>query len=427
MFHSIERLIKVFLISVSILVFGLVWGVLLVTDASPLLQVTMMSCLVFVTAWGNYALYERLISPLVHVVNHLESIRVEDYALRVKSPFSQGVFQEMALHLQLLSEELSSRKARYDQHVFLIYQLIEQLDTPMFVLDHNLQLSHANAAFSQWLGQPWLHHRHEHAKQLGFGLNDRHQWQLLKPVLADKWQLRSSQFKDGEATYQLLILNNIEKEIQKTQQDAWRQMIRVLSHEIRNSLTPIQSLGQSLVEFADPDDQRTRQALQVIIDRSHSLQAFVNRHVELTKPLEIQPIWLDVSKMQAHLETLFSEQPLVWSYQEGMSIWGDPSLLEQLMINLLKNAIEAGSKGKMIEIKIKRKGNEQQLTILDQGDGLLSPRDVFVPFYTTKSNGQGIGLSFCQNIVQQHGGEIQLENRGDMCGVKVKVTLPRPS
>ena len=272
--------------------FSVFWGVLfgLALWVMSLLSLTVLiQCTVFTLFFVPLSLlfvyfYKKIITPFYSLTSLVEAIRLEDYSLRIKDHYHSGVLHALSQEIAELSDDLQQRKQAYDQHTLLIYHLIEQLETPIAIFNHQLQLSHANAAFSQYIEQPWQVKRLGKSESLG--LVFKKGWQFTDQKQSERWQIKHSQFVEHEQTYHLVILSNVEELLRVNQQKSWQQIIRVLSHEIRNSLTPIKSLAQTLVS-QELEDTKSKQALQVIVDRSISLQEFVNRYGDITKTLPL--------------------------------------------------------------------------------------------------------------------------------------------
>lgn len=402
--------------------FMLGW-VMYLLDASLLVVLTVFTLILLPIVIWLVRFYHQIVGPFYRLTSLIEAIRLEDYSLRASNQFQQGIVANLNQEITALADDLQQRKEVYDQHTLLIFHLIEQLDSPIAVFDHRLQLSHANGAFSEHLQKPWSSVRHYASKRLGLVLDDGGQWMFSEPVQEQHWQIRQSHFIQNGHKFHLVILINIEHALRKNQQQSWQQIIRVMSHEIRNSLTPIKSLAQSLT--MNPTlDERSRQALNVIVDRSMSLQQFVDRYSSIGKQLKVQQSWIDSKLLERQLSTLFTSHPLE-VINEVEKIWADPVLLEQVLINLLKNAAESTSdKTQPIFLTLKQQQQDIVIAIKDRGQGIANPQNLFIPFYTTKSNGSGIGLGLCRNIVEHHGGRLSLVNNVDGVGATATITLP---
>jgi nitrogen fixation/metabolism regulation signal transduction histidine kinase len=415
------------------LAFSIFWGLLLglaLWVMSLLALTLLMQFTVFIFLFIPLSIfflyfYKKIITPFYSLTSLVEAIRLEDYSLRIKDHYHCGVLHALSQEIAELSDDLQQRKQVYDQHTLLIYHLIEQLETPIVIFNNQLQLSHANAAFSQYIEQPWQAKRLVKSESLG--LVFKNGWQFMKQEQSERWQIKHSQFVEHEQTYHLVILSNVEELLRVNQQKSWQQIIRVLSHEIRNSLTPIKSLAQTLVS-QELEDTKSKKALQVIVDRSTSLQEFVNRYGDITKNITINKTWFNTAEFIKTITVLFPQS--AFSIESKVDrIWGDIVLLKQVLINLIKNGVEANIQNSdpriSITISTQLNRNEKSVVIVvtDNGQGISNIDNLFVPFYTTKKQGQGIGLSLSKNIIEQHDGRLTLVNNMDKQGATAKIYL----
>jgi nitrogen fixation/metabolism regulation signal transduction histidine kinase len=359
----------------------------------------------------------RIISSFERALLHIEAVKVEDYNQYAKSDFKAGVTADFHHELNLLSEHMQTHKSQYDQHALLLYQLIDQLDTPMLVFNQKQKLTYANGAFSSLFGQPWQMYRLASPKLLGLTYTEQG-WKL--PSKDQQWHVSQSEFIDSGERHQLLVFTNIDSALRASQLNAWQQIIRVMGHEIRNSLTPVSSLAESLSDkLASP---REKQALAVISERCHHLQDFINRYSSLSQTLNLNTQAIPIENLTTQLKGLFPDKQLTVS-SKAQSIIADPTFIEQVFINLVKNAFEADAS--QVKIEISEKGQQSIIKIIDDGHGLANTDNLFVPLFTTKQQGQGIGLTFCRNIIEQHGGKIDMSNNPELAkGMTVLVSLP---
>ncbi|TQV88819.1 sensor histidine kinase [Aliikangiella coralliicola] len=416
--NSLERFV-----TASLLVIGLPFAAFLglwgwSQDISPIIII--VGEVVLLLALFRYTLHfrYRIITAFNRATLHLDAINQEDYNQQAKSAFTHGKVKEFHRQLNVLSNQLQRKKSRYDQHAFLVYQLIEQLDTPILVLNHKLQLVFGNTVFQQLFGQPWQMLRH--ALPTLLGLEKQEQWQFLDNEKNKQWQIRQSEFIDDGETHQLLIFVNIESALRESQLNAFQQIIRVLGHEIRNSLTPVSSLSESLADKTS--NSRDKVALGVISERCQHLQEFVDRYASLSQHLKLNCQWFETGPVLDRVSALFTPDKLDFELF-AERIWGDQTFIEQVIINLVKNAFEADAS--QIKVIIDEAEQQSRIRIIDDGHGFANLENLFIPLYTTKQQGQGIGLSFCQNVVEQHQGTIKLVNNKGQ-GVTVTILLPKP-
>ncbi|MBU3004590.1 sensor histidine kinase [Paraglaciecola arctica] len=374
-----------------------------------------VACLFFLVVVIRFK--NRVMSSFERALLHIEAVKVEDYNQYAKSEFNEGVTAQLHNELTLLSEQMQTHKSQYDQHALLLYQLIDQLDTPMLVFNQKQKLSYANAAFSSLFGQPWQMYRLASPKLLGLTYTDKG-WRLAGKE--QQWHVSQSEFIDSGERHQLLVFSNIDSAIRASQLNAWQQIIRVMGHEIRNSLTPVSSLAESL--GSKSNSPREKQALDVIAERCHHLQDFVSRYSSLSQNLNLDLQTINLATFAERLQGLFSKQDVTF-VSKPQWLWADPTFIEQVFINLLKNAFEA--EATKVTIKITEKNQYSIIKITDNGHGLANTDNLFVPLFTTKQQGQGIGLTFCRNIIEQHGGSIEIKNNpSSQKGMTVSILLP---
>lgn len=373
-------------------------------------------------------------TPLQGLSASLEAVRHEDYSLRPHPKFNSGVFKVLSDEVHLIAEDLRIRKLHYDQQAVLVLNLIEQLATPIAVFDQDGRLNHANDAFSIWCSRPWRQAKLLSADLLGLAYDGKNShasvrtsWKIKDKDTAAQWQLRHSGFSMLGESYQLVVLTNIEKVVNETERLAWQKMTRVLSHEINNSLSPIKSLAQSLVEVLSQQsgDKSAIEALQVIASRSDSLMQFVNRYASLNQQFEVDIEPLQLSGLLDKVTALFDHNVIT----EGgdFIVRADIVLLEQVLINLIKNAIEASPHNSPVNVSASQDDQMTEILIEDNGSGIANPDNLFVPFYTTKSKGKGIGLALSRNMVEQQGGRLTLQNKGHEQGARAVIRFVKVS
>lgn len=344
----------------------------------------------------------------------LDAISEDNFGQLVKVQFEHGVVNQYHSQLKALSRQLQSQKSRYDQHVFLVYQLISQLGIPVLVFNNKQQLTYANESSYQLFNQPWQSLKFSTARALGIVENNNN-WRFNSANT--RWKIRSSQFIEDGQTQTLLLFIDIQAELKEQQMLAWQQIVRVMSHEIRNSLAPVSSLAQSL--SANTSSERELSALNMIIERCQHLQRFVESYTSLNKGVKIQKRIFDAPAFFNTLSELYPDIEISRDIQ-APQINADQTLLQQVFINLLKNAVEAGASKIALTFHCHQ---GQHFSVSDNGRGILNTENLFVPLYTTKANGNGIGLSFCKNVVEQQGGSIELFNNPEG-GVTASLSLP---
>ncbi|MEW6991920.1 PAS domain-containing sensor histidine kinase [Colwelliaceae bacterium 6441] len=379
--------------------------------------VSVFALLLFIF-WSIAVIKYRVMRSYTRASLHLDAIKQEDYNQFAKSSFPQGKVKEFHQQLNQLSDHLQHQKSSYDQHIFLVYQLIGQLESPVMVFNQKQHLSFANEAFYAIYKQPWQMYRQSTPEHLGLSYDGK-TWHLQSSN--KKWQVKHSQFIDNGEMHQLLVFIDIESALREGQLQAWQQIIRVLSHEIRNSLTPVSSMAETLADKCLIE--RDKKILQVITERCLHLQSFVDRYSTLSKKIELNRHKISIPDLCHSLSKLFNNFPINFDYSVDY-LWADISFFEQVLINLIKNAKEANA----TKVQINFSEHEQHfiIEVIDDGHGFSNLDNLFVPLYSTKTDGQGIGLSFCRNVIEQHQGVIELDNNDEQ-GVTIMIILPRPN
>ena len=392
--------------------------------------------------WISIRQYRKLLAPFYRLTNGVESIGSGDYTSFVRSPFKHGVCAQAFEELNYLSNYLEERKYYFEERTLLVYSLIEYLDSPVLVLNHHLQLIHANKAYSNTLGCDWHILRLTKANQLGLQQDADGAWLFEQNPENEQFstpfntiQVRSSSFMERGKEHQLLILTDITKIVMDTQRFSWQQLIRVVSHEINNSLTPIISLSQSLLEKVE--DQKQERILKIIKTRSIELHSFIKRYVNIYKETKVICMAIDLYQVAEELRVMFP-RCTIKSLFNVSAINADPVLFKQTIINLVKNSYESmevynkelaqvttAEQFGVIELLSVQEGKNIKISIIDEGLGIQNPNNLFVPFYTTKANGQGIGLSFCRHIIELHSGFLTIRNRNNQRGAIATILIPK--
>ncbi|MCF6441620.1 PAS domain-containing sensor histidine kinase [Pseudoalteromonas luteoviolacea] len=426
MLSNFERTLKLYLVLLNALIGGLCAVIGLKLSLSVWLTVTLAIAIFASFQWISNQVLHRFVGIFKRANIQLEAMQQADFTHQINPHFQAGHIARFERELVALSECMHQQKSLYTSHMLIIYQLIDKLPSPIWVFDENETLNYANPAFSLIYQKPWQDERGRTAETLGLFAVDN-QWCFSSDRLNAQWSLTSSEFYEQGKRYRLVIATDIRRALRHQELAAWQQLIRVISHEIHNTLTPVSSLAQTLqgkVSVA-----RDAHALKVIEQRCVHLQQFVSRFSELSKPLE-----LHCRKVELH-DLLISVKALIGQMYDDQIIQldctvrdcrCDPQLFEQVLINLLKNAAEANLShtptGSIIGLSAHYQAGHVVISITDQGGGFANLDNVMTPFYSTKSTGQGIGLTLSRRIIEQHDGSMIVSN--GLQGAEVKITLP---
>ncbi|WP_160290440.1 sensor histidine kinase [Pseudoalteromonas luteoviolacea] len=362
-------------------------------------------------------------SSYVRSTTQLEACRNRDFSQRAKARFTAGIIGDFHHQLNQLSDDLLTSKNNEDKDSILLLRLVKQLNTPILVFDERLQLSFGNQACTTLFNQPWQTLRFTSAARLG--LVHQPSWHFSDEKHQQRWQVRHSNFNHNGHTYHLLVMTDIQIALREQELKAWQRLIRVISHEIRNSLTPVSTMLERLRHRAN--NERDSAAFDVIVERCEHLAEFVKRYAQLQQSVTVKATQQPFSQLCMELSALFPQAN--WQLEgQHLTLNCDVTLLKQVLINLTKNALEACSGTPQLTLSLKLKNHTATICLTDNGHGLINSDNLFVPFYSTKERGEGIGLMLCQHLTEQMNGQLQLINRtDDQQGASAVITLTQPT
>ena len=394
--------------------------------------------------WLGFALSlrHRVVFSLQTLSNLLAAIREEDFSLRARGARRDDALGEVMLEVNALSETLREQRLGALEATALLRTVIEEIDLAIFTFDNSRTLKLVNRAGERLLARPAERLLGFTAVELGLegclqGESTRTA-ELSFPGASGRWGLRRGSFRQDGLPHHLIVLTDLSRTLREEERQAWQRLIRVLSHELNNSLAPIQSVAQSLEINLQRAQSRTststanvesvlddlRQGLAIIRSRTESLGRFMAAYSRLARlprptlaPVELTGLVRRVAGLETRVPVRVVEGPEV-------TLSADRDQLEQLLINLLRNATEAVLEcGSEVVVRWLVKASELQLSIIDDGPGLSNTSNLFVPFFTTKPGGSGIGLVLCRQIAEAHGGHLTLENRQGSRGCEARLLL----
>jgi len=377
------------------------------------------------------------VRPLQILSNVVSSLREGDFSLRAGGAGAGDALGELADEINRLADVLQEQRVRSSEATALLERILDVMHPPLYAFDRESRLRLINSAGAKLLDLISARCLGLSADELGLAEmlaapDESIQMFGAKPT---RWLLRKAIFRQNGEPQTLLVLADVSIPLREEEQAAWGRLVRVLGHEISNSLTPIKSIAASLLVRLDDlnvDEAATtdfRRGLGVMEGRADALNRFVQSYRMLAqlprprlRPVSLEPLVERVS---------FLEQRLTVNLEPGpnLVLRADPDQLEQMLINLLTNAADASlaNANLLVRINWSLAGSGVQIVIEDNGLGIANPDNLFVPFYTTKPAGSGIGLALAQQIARAHGGDVSLINRQDGDGACAIVWLPMTS
>jgi two-component system nitrogen regulation sensor histidine kinase NtrY len=403
--------------------------------------------ILIVTLWLGFAfsLRHRVVFSLQTLSNLLAALREEDFSVRGRDAQRDDAMGEVMIEVNALGETLREQRLGALEATSLLRAVMEEIDVAIFTFDNENKLRLVNRAGERLLARPSERLLGFTAGELGLGASlegePARTMELSFPGGSGRWGMRRGALRQAGLPHHLVVLSDLSRALRDEERQAWQRLIRVMGHELNNSLAPIQSVAQSLESglagIANTPEGQTgatagldedmKAGFGIIRSRTESLGRFMAAYAKIARlpapklaPLNVREWILRVVKLEARVKLKVEEGPAV-------VISGDGDQLEQLLINLVHNAAdavrEAGGTG-MATIGWGRQDGFLNVWIADEGPGISNPANLFVPFFTTKQGGTGIGLVLCRQIAEAHGGTLTLQNRKDVRGCEARLRLP---
>jgi two-component system, NtrC family, nitrogen regulation sensor histidine kinase NtrY len=394
--------------------------------------------LVICSSWLGFALAlrSRVVRPLQTMANLLSALREGDFSIRARGARTEDALGDVLSEINSLSSVLQEQRLGALEATALLRTVMEEIDVSIFAFDAMSTLRLVNRAGQQLLGQPAERILGRSAAEMGMaecleGSESRVLSISKFPGAAGRWGMRRTAFREGGRPHVLVVIADLSQALRAEELKAWQRLVRVLGHELNNSLAPIKSIAGSLSSMlrrpnrAHDWEDDMRSGLDVIESRAEGLTRFMQAYARLARlpaptlaSCEISSLVQRVVALeQRHGVRIISGPPLQFSC--------DAAQVEQLLINLVKNAVDAVSETQgTVSLGWRKLDGFVEVFVEDEGPGLANPGNLFVPFFTTKPQGSGIGLVLCRQIAENHGGSLKLENRSDRPGCIATLQLP---
>jgi two-component system nitrogen regulation sensor histidine kinase NtrY len=406
---------------------------LLFWDAATTAKLSLLIVITVGALIGAGMVWRRQVRPLQSLANILEGLREGDYSMRGRNTNPEDALGEVMIEVNSLSSTLHDQRLEALEAGMLLQKVIADVDIALFAFDSDGRLRLVNRAGAELYGQTRDDLRGRSARELQLadmlvepsGRIVTHQF----PSGTGRWEIRRRSIREAGRPLDLLVITDVSRALREEERQAWRRLVRVMGHELNSSLTPIKSMAATLKKLVSrdplPSDWRddADSALAIIHDRADALGRFMGAYARLARLPPPAATDVDLNALIGRAASLYGERVCIGT---GPSVTAsvDPDQIEQVMINLIKNGIEASPDDGSISIDWDVSDENILIRIIDNGIGLASTDNLWVPFFTTKQGGTGLGLVLCREIVENHGGEISLANRDDAHGCIARVSLP---
>ena len=416
---------------------GILASILLLWVGDYSTQTIVTAGLVLLVLWALAAssLRHRIVFPLQTMANLLEALRESDFSFRARGatrddPLGETLFEINALADTLRDERLGSLEA-----TALLRTVMSEIDVAVFAFDDQHKLRLVNRAGERLLGRPVEQLMWRTADDISLAAcldgSAPRVVNIAFPGGSGQWQVRRGSFRQGGLPHTLVVLSDVNVPLRQQEREAWHRLIRVLGHELNNSLAPIKSIAGSLETIASqdplPGDWRDdmRRGLSIIAGRTDALSRFTSAYTALARLPRPNMREVDLSALVERVARLEMRKTIQVLPGAAVAVKADPDQLEQLLINLMRNAVDAALEtGGAVRVGWHQNSHRVSVYIEDEGPGLANPSNLFVPFFTTKPQGSGIGLVLGRQIAEAHGGTLTLEPGTGAKGARATVTLP---
>ncbi|MCB9756628.1 MAG: PAS domain-containing sensor histidine kinase [Myxococcales bacterium] len=416
-------------------------ALLLLEDHSAKVRWNLGALVVLAWGLGAYVLHARVTRSLHMISALLAALREEDFSLRARVDPTAGdePLSVVLGEINGLADTLREQRLGAFEADALLHKVMEEIDVAVLAFDRQGIVRLANAAATRLVdARGELLGRDAASLGLAACLEGEAPRTLVTvfPAGAGPWELRRSEFRQRGVPHTLVVLSDLRRALREEERQAWQRLVRVLGHEINNSLAPIQSIAELLRQQLDlPPSERADDleddlagGLDVITRRAAGLSRFLAAYARLARlpPPRLGPV--DVGAWVNRVVALERRVPVTVEPGPAVVLLADGDQLDQLLINLVRNAADAvaDTSGGEVTVRWRLDGAAFELAVVDDGPGLSETSNLFVPFFTTKPQGTGIGLVLARQIAERHNGALTLRARSDgQRGCEARVSLTR--
>ncbi len=383
---------------------------------------------------GASLLRERAVRAIQTIANVLGALREGDYSVRARGASARSDLGLAYLELNALAELLRRQRLGAMEATALLERVMSEVDVAVFALDAAGALRLVNRAGARLLGRRVELALARSASELGLaGLLAGPAAVVREAVFAGRagrYEVRRSTFRLEGSPHTLLVLTDLSRALREEERLAWQRLLRVLGHEINNSLAPIRSVAQSLRARVRPESVSPEvvEGLDLIGARAEALSRFMAAYARLARLPAPRPAPMEVAPWVERCAALERRVAVRVAAGPTARLAADADQLDQALINLVTNAADAvlESAGGSVDVGWEVSEDAVDVWVRDEGPGLPPSANVFVPFFTTKTGGSGIGLVLARQIAEAHEGTLTLENRSDRPGAVARLRLPLP-
>jgi two-component system, NtrC family, nitrogen regulation sensor histidine kinase NtrY len=381
------------------------------------------------------AVRRTVVRPLQTLANLLNALKHQDYSIDARGADRNDPLGLVLHEANTLRALLRERRLGALEASALLRTVMEEIDVAIFAFDQEDRLRLINRAGERLLRRPAARAMGASARDLGLDFcllgEAPRTFERVFAGAAGRWEVRRNEFRQGGVNHRLVVLANLSRALREEERQAWQRLIRVLSHEINNSLTPIASIAGTLQglfarETAPADrDEDVRDGLAIIARRSSALSRFMTSYARLSHLPAPSRAPVHVGNWIERVVRLETRRDIALRPGPDVTILADEDQLDQVLINLIQNAVDAAAEtGGGVELGWEARDGQFEIWVADEGPGIASTANLFVPFFTTKPHGSGIGLALSRQIAEAHEGSLTLEDRADGHGCIARLRLP---